>query len=257
MSDTSSSSERPPTGPPDASMAWKLSLVLPAALAAGLLAWGCLLLCFPVFKVPASLGVYAGPAPTFEESAREAAYGKKVRGYNAAVFGAIVGTALALAVSLTAQTPRPASVRMPLGLLVGAGLGCAAGFAAHLVRESPALAKMEPLHQSIVTQGVLLGLLGATAGLVATIQHRQGLGGIFAGAIGGVLVGVVYPLLVATALPAVKTTRVVAQEPLAQLLWVVMAFGIVAVTTVGLTSRKRRRTAPPTDADDANRGGAS
>ncbi len=80
--DSSSPLEPQPNGglaPAESGPAWRTAQVLPAAIGLALVYWLMLILLFPVFRVPVAFATYAGPAPTAEESAAEAAAGVRAR----------------------------------------------------------------------------------------------------------------------------------------------------------------------------------
>lgn len=220
---------------------WLLRHLLPGALGLALIMWLILWTAFPVFVVPIELATYAGPAPTAEEAAAEAAAGVWARALNASLAGVLLGIAFACLIAGTARTKLPLMRRLLLALLVGIVLGCVAGLVAHFLAESHRIKQLEPLQANVVSQAGLMMLLGAAVGLMGAIQNKAGRDGIFGGFIGGLLAAVLYPLLTAFLLPSANTSLVVPREPLSKLIWVLLIFVMISATAVGVSSRRGRR----------------
>lgn len=213
--------------------------MLPAAIGLALCYWLVLMLFFPVFRVPIALATYAGPAPTAEEAAAEAAAGVRARGLNAGLAGALLGLSFAALITLTARTDRPWRVRLLRSVVVGVGVGCAAGVLAHLLAESHRIKQLEPLQANVVSQAGLMAILGVAAGLIGSLQSPLGRGGIFSGCIGGFLAALIYPLLTAFLIPSANTSLVVPRDVLSRLIWVLLIFVMISSTAVGVSTRRK------------------
>lgn len=233
-------------GRPAAASHWRCGPLAACAvtLFAGLLTWGVLQACFPVFEIRKELQNLPTPQPS--DLAAKAAQALVVASrWNATLLFAILGLSLAGSLAATESLLRGmAGSAWWRGLLSGvvAGLcGAGAGLSASLLLESPSsLGGMSPLARTISVQCLGLGLLGLGVGLGSGITGgwRLLLNAAVGGALGGLLVGFLYPTGMGYLLPHTQTEHVVPIERSSQLIWLVAVSLLTALVITGLGRKK-------------------
>lgn len=214
------------------------------ALFAGLLTWGILQACFPVFNIPKELQNLPIPQPSDLAAKAAQAFVVAAR-WNAtllfAIFGLTVAGSLAAAESVLRGTAGSAWWRGTLsGIVAGLG-GAVAGLAASLLLEAPqATGGMSPLARTTSVQCLGLGLLGSGVGFGVGITGgwRLLLNAAVGGALGGLLVGFLYPTGMGYLLPNTQTEHVVPIEQTSQLIWLVAASLVIALVITSLGRKK-------------------
>lgn len=217
------------------------------ALLGGLLTWGVLRCCFPVFDIPVELRDLPSPQPP--ELADKAAQATVIATrWNAVLTLAILGFAVAAWIaaveSFSRGVAKRAWWRAPLSGLFAAGVAAAGGLAASLLLVSPELlGELSPLARTIAVQCLGLGILGLGIGAGVGLTGgslRLAMQAGLAGVLGGVLVGFLYPPLMAYLLPVAKTERVIPLEATSQLIWLVSAALLPTLVMTGLGGKKPR-----------------
>lgn len=218
-----------------------------AALLGGLITWGLLQCCFPVFEIPVELQDLPSPQPP-DLAAKAAAATVVATRWNAVLTLGILGFAAAALLAVVEAFSRGVAAsawwRALTSGLVAGGLAAAGGFVASLLLVSPALlAELSPLARTIAVHCAGLGILGLGIGAgvgLATGSGRLVVQAGLAGLLGGVLVGFLYPPLMAFLLPIAKTERVIPLEATSQLIWVVSAALLPTLVMTGLGGNKPR-----------------
>ena len=215
-----------------------------AAVLGGLLTWGILQVCFPVFDIPKELQNLPYPPPSGWVAKAEQAVIVAAR-WNATLLFAILGITTAGFLAAAESVLRgDAGSAWWRGILSGtmAGLcGAVAGLAASLLLESPqATGGMSPLARTISVQCLGLGLLGLGVGLGVGVTGgwsrllNAGVGG----ALGGLLGGFLYPTGMGYLFPNTQTEHVVPIERTSQLIWLVAVPLLTALVITGLGVNK-------------------
>jgi len=190
-------------------------LRLVSVLVAGTLAWGVLQTTYPVLRMPEELRALNPPKGPPDKLREKAEFQRRMEIWNPimalGMVGAVVCGSLAAGSCLAARCNLWIVPLAVLGIFTGAGFGCLAGCAGHLVASQipkvhvPVSTDIE-LHVAVLTSmtagiGLIIGLFGG--------RMRSALAGLLGGVAAGVFAGMAYPTPAVLLCPAAGMERIV------------------------------------------------
>ena len=217
-----------------------------SALTGGLLTWCVVLIFFPVFTLPPELADLPSPVPWelgVKQDAATAEAAKQNVTLALAIFGLFVAFLLTAAEAFRRHVFLSIWWRGILAAFVAVSIGAGAGILGATVSET--LAKttdLSPLMKTIVMQAAMLGMAGMGIGIGVGVSFGRILlvvGGAAGGALGGALAAILYPVVVGYLLPNLQTERVMPNEPMSSLMWLVIAAVMIGIVLGGLGSAKK------------------
>jgi hypothetical protein len=227
-----------------------------AAILAGMLSWGILETCFPVFDATVTqieLSPSSSPKEVKAmEDADEAV--RRARRHNTilamAVFGFFAGTLFASSEAYSRRNWKWIPVFGAVGGLFGAaGGGVAAIVGLQMFNGLHRVTDLSPMAQTMVRQSAMLGILGLGVGMGAVISYRKLLlllNSALGCVLGGLLVAIVYPPLIGFLVHNVRTEVVMPASGFFGLVWLTMTTGAMAWVVTGLGKQKTAKATEPT-----------
>ncbi len=215
---------------------------------AGVLTWGILESCFPVFVVAVELKELSASASPEEIEAIENAERAVLLAdrQNTILAMTILGLIAGALFASGEAHARSAWKWVPLvgvvsGLIGGLG-GAAAATIGHQMFSGPRpVTDFSPMAQTMMRQMAMLGILGLAVGIGMAIPYRKPLllvHCVIGCVLGGLLVGIACPPLIGYFVHEVNTEVVMPASGLYGLVWLTMTTGFMALIVTGLGKRK-------------------
>ena len=226
-----------------------------AGLLAGLVAWIVFDNAFPFFEPPTSVGPppapVAGPPSLAEgeqQTAEIIALGMKNSIAAGAVLGALAGLIFAVVEALRRPRLGASLALIVIGVLLAAGFGALAGFAAQEFHEAWRLdRRLEPMQRTMAMQGIFWVLVAVGVGLALGLfagRFRWVLGTVLQAVMSMVVFALGYVMLAGFLFPLDNADEIVPASSGNRALWCLAAMAILGLF-LGLARQRRKASSAP------------
>ena len=220
--------------------------MLVAGLLAGLVAWLLLDNAFPFVNTPISSGSSGNNMPSQEESARLSNEKYVLNQKNSIAAGAALAALAGLIFSVVEALRRPrrwsSLALIVIGVVLAAGFGALAGFAAQEFHEVWRLdRRLEPMQHTMALQGIFWVLVAVGVGLglgLFTKRFRWVLGTVLQAVMSMVAFALVYVMLAGFLFPVDDADRIVPASSGNRALWCLAAMSMLGLF-LGLARQRR------------------
>ncbi|HPM79246.1 MAG TPA: PmoA family protein [Candidatus Anammoximicrobium sp.] len=226
-----------------------------AGLLAGLVAWIVFDHAFPFFKPPTSAGpppvpVAGPPSPAEGEQQTAEIIALDLRNSIAAgaVLGALAGLVFAVVEALRRPRRGASLALIAIGVLLAAGFGALAGFAAQEFHEAWRLdRRLEPMQRTMAMQGIFWVLVAVGVGLGLGLfagRFRWMLGTVLQAVMSMVVFALGYVMLAGFLFPIDNADQIVPASSGNRALWCLAAMAILGLF-LGLARQRRKASSVP------------
>ncbi len=237
------------TGPAQEGLCAGPGWMLVAGLLAGLVAWFIFETSFPFVGTPIDAGNVGGNAPSQAEAERVSNENHVLHQKNSVAAGSVLGALAGLIFSVVEALRRPrrwpSLAVIAIGVLLAAGSGALAGFAAQEFHEAWRLNRtLEPMQHTMAMQGIFWGLLAAGLGLGLgsfAKRFRWVLGTVLQAVMSMVAFAAAYVMLAGFLFPIDDANRIVPASSGNRALWCLGAMTMLGLF-LGLARQRRKAT---------------